>query len=963
MTFAVGSLVRARGREWVVLPETSQEADVLVLRPLGGADHEITGIYVGPGPDGKPFEEVSSARFQPPDPNADLGDHRSCRLLRDAVRLSTRSVAGPFRCLGRIAVEPRPYQLLPLLLALRQDPVRLLIADDVGVGKTVESLLIARELYDRGEVRRMAVLCPPHLAEQWQRALREQFHLEAELVLAGTAARLERQKSATVGLFEQYPITVVSTDYIKQDRRRAEFLRTCPELVIVDEAHTCTAAPGTRAVRAGQIRHQLLREIVDPGKGGSERHLILVTATPHSGSNEAFRSLLGLLDAELENLPEDLSGDKNRRVRERVATHLVQRKRGDLTSYLQADTPFPERKIAEESYELAPEYKKFMGRVLEFCRETVEGAGKDERHQRIRWWSALALLRALSSSPAAAAATLRNRAGHAEAETIDAVDVEGRRAVLDLDDETVESIDVAPGAMEDGADTYARRLRELAADAEKLADKHDKKLKKLELIVGTLIEQGFAPIVFCRFIPTVDYVAERLRKKFKDASVEAVSGLLAPEERERRVASLHGTKQRVLVCTDCLSEGINLQDDFSAVIHYDLAWNPTRHEQREGRVDRYGQTQTTVRTLTLYGADNPVDGIVLDVLLRKHRTILKALEIAVPVPADTELIGRAIMEGVVLRRGKIEASTQLGLGAIAPEFDARIEPLRHEINIAWEAAAEREKKNRSLFAHHQVQDAIQEDLVGELSAVRRAVGDDQDVERFVREVLPSVGATTTTTTPLVAELAGVDAGVRDAVGERSRIVATFRGRPPQDGELVVRTHPIAAGLAQFVLESALDVAIPGPGRRCGVVRTAAVTSRTTVLLLRFRFHLQSLGPDRQPIELLAEDLTTVAFTGTAAHPTWISAEVTEGVLHASASGNVDPQLARDHLRGVLADLDMLDPGLLDLGNRRGKDLLEAHRRVRKVSKERGRVRGVELLPPIDVIGAYVYLPTSAKVGA
>lgn len=962
MTFAVGSLVRARGREWVVLPETMQETDVLVLRPLGGADHEITGIYVGPGLDGKPFEDVTSARFQPPDPSADLGDHRSCRLLRDAVRLGTRSVAGPFRCLGRIAIEPRPYQLLPLLLALRQDPIRLLIADDVGIGKTVEALLIARELYDRGEIRRIAVLCPPHLAEQWQRAMRDQFHLEAELVLAGTAARLERDKPATVGLFEHYPITVVSTDYIKQDRRRAEFLRTCPELVIVDEAHTCTATPGTRNGRAGQIRHQLLTEIVEPAKGGANRHLILVTATPHSGSSEAFRSLLGLLDAELENLPEDLSGDANRRQRERIATHLVQRKRGDLTSYMQSETPFPRRKVAEDSYDLAPEYKKFMGRVLDFCRETVEGAGKDQRHQRIRWWSALALLRALSSSPAAAAATLRNRAGHAEADTPDAIDAEGRRAVLDLDDETLESIDVAPGVAEDGTDVNARRLRELAVDAEALADKHDKKLKRLEQIVATMLDEGYAPIVFCRFIPTVAYVAERLRKKLKEATVLAVDGSLPPEERERRVGELHGAKQRVLVCTDCLSEGINLQDGFSAVIHYDLAWNPTRHEQREGRVDRYGQLREEVRTLTLYGADNPVDGIVLDVLLRKHRTIMKELEIAVPVPADSELIGKAIMEGVVLRKGHIHASTQLGLGIFAPEFDATVEPLKHQVNLAWEAAAEREKKNRSIFAHHQIQGAIQDELAGELSAVRRAVGDDRDVERFVRDVLPAVGATTTTGTPLVAELAGVGAGIRDAIGNRDRIVATFRGRAPENGELVVRTHPVASGLAQFVLESALDVSIPGPGRRCGVVRTKDVSARTALLLVRFRFHIQSFGHDRQPIELLAEDLTTVAFAGTATKPSWLAAEATEGLLSVAASGNVDPEVARDHLRKLLADADTLAPALLELGNRRGVELLEAHRRVRKVAKERTKVRGVELLPPIDLIGAYVYLPVAAKAG-
>src|SRR5213595_2690452 len=112
-------------------------------------------------------------------------------MLRDAVRLGFRSSAGPFRSFGHIAVEPRPYQLVPLLMALRLDPVRLLIADDVGIGKTVEALLIARELFDRGEVHRMAVLCPPHLAEQWQAELARKFHIEAELVGAGSAARLE----------------------------------------------------------------------------------------------------------------------------------------------------------------------------------------------------------------------------------------------------------------------------------------------------------------------------------------------------------------------------------------------------------------------------------------------------------------------------------------------------------------------------------------------------------------------------------------------------------------------------------------------------------------------------------------------------------------------------------------------------------------------------------------------------
>ena len=229
MSFATGSLVKARGREWVVLPESDDA--VAVLRPLGGTEDEVTGICLA-------LEKVEPARFSLPDPSQ-LGDYRSCRLLRDAVRLGFRSSAGPFRSFGRIAVTPRPYQLVPLLMALKLDPVRLLIADDVGIGKTIEAALVARELLDRGEVERLAVLCPPHLAEQWQSELREKFHIDAELVLPSTVRRLERDCGLNQSLFEIYPFVIISTDFIKSDRRRDDFLRTCPEMVIVDEAHTC----------------------------------------------------------------------------------------------------------------------------------------------------------------------------------------------------------------------------------------------------------------------------------------------------------------------------------------------------------------------------------------------------------------------------------------------------------------------------------------------------------------------------------------------------------------------------------------------------------------------------------------------------------------------------------------------------------------------------------------------------
>jgi len=148
--------------------------------------------------------------------------------LRDAVRFGFRSSAGPFRSFGRLAVQPRPYQLVPLLMALKLDPIRLLIADDVGIGKTIEACLVAREMLDRGEITRLCVLCPPHLAEQWQKELSTKFNIAVELVLSSTARRLEKNLRSDQSIFDAHPFVVVSMDFIKADRRRPRFSAHLP---------------------------------------------------------------------------------------------------------------------------------------------------------------------------------------------------------------------------------------------------------------------------------------------------------------------------------------------------------------------------------------------------------------------------------------------------------------------------------------------------------------------------------------------------------------------------------------------------------------------------------------------------------------------------------------------------------------------------------------------------------------
>src|SRR5437773_5783905 len=179
-----GKLVSLRGREWVLLP--SDDPELLVVKPLGGSDEEIAGIYL---PLGIETDRPVDARFEPP-ASADLGDMSTARLLYDSARLAFRNGAGPFRCLAKLSFRPRSYQIVPLIMALRQELVRLLVADDVGVGKTVEALLAVKELLERRKIKRFAVVCLPHLCEQWQDEIRDKLDLEAVIIRSNTQARL-----------------------------------------------------------------------------------------------------------------------------------------------------------------------------------------------------------------------------------------------------------------------------------------------------------------------------------------------------------------------------------------------------------------------------------------------------------------------------------------------------------------------------------------------------------------------------------------------------------------------------------------------------------------------------------------------------------------------------------------------------------------------------------------------------
>ncbi|NIL50927.1 DEAD/DEAH box helicase [Streptomyces sp. 2BBP-J2] len=976
LTYSAGSLVTARGREWVVLPES--EPDLLVLRPLGGSDDDIAAVFPA-------FETVKGAEFAPPEPG-DLGDQRAAGLLRTALRVGFRSGAGPFRSLAGIAVEPRAYQLVPLLMALRQKTVRMLISDDVGIGKTVEAGLIASELLAQGEATGLAVLCSPALAEQWQQELRSKFGIDAELVLSSTVSRLERGLDLGQSLFDKYPHVIVSTDFIKSTRHRDDFVRHCPDLVIVDEAHTCVASDDSKVSTQNQLRYELLRRVAED----AERHLLLVTATPHSGKESAFRNLLGLVRPELAHV--DLDSEKGRKL---LAQHFVARKRADVRQYLTKEdgladdslaerTAFPsDRYFKDETYKLSPEYRALLDDAIAYASERVEEAdGQGRREARIAWWSAIALLRSMVSSPRAAAQTLRTRSAAAVAASAEEADRLGAPLTSDsADSDALEGMDVAPGA--ETEEHAGSRLAELAERAQALeGPTQDLKLKALIKHLKALLADGYNPIVFCRYIPTAEYLAEQLgndpeTKKRSPLGaktvVKAVTGTLSPQQRIDRIEELaaeageDASARRVLIATDCLSEGVNLQHHFDAVLHYDLAWNPTRHDQREGRVDRYGQKRDEVRVITLYGDDNGIDGKVLEVLIKKHRQIKKDLGISVSVPDEMSTgVTDAIVEWLLLRgrQGEQEALFE------SDSFQQSFADLEQD----WNSAADREKASRSRFAQRSIHP---EEVAREVAAVREALGGAGEIDTFVRESLNALGAvlrdSSDSVADFTAQVGGTPVGLRDALApvvgaetvEQDRPIP-FRSSPAvARGEAaLVRTDPVVGALASHVLNAALDTQADGarPARRCGVVTTDAVSTRTTLLLVRYRFHL-TLPSRNGEKQVVAEDARLLAFEGAPRNAVWLPQERAVELLEARATENTAAASGERTMTRILDQLGEVTPYLESYGDELATELDASHRRVRAASGEIVRGLSVTVQKPADVLGAYVYLPATASVPA
>lgn len=944
-----GSIVRCRNREWVLLP--SDQDEIYLLRPLTGAIDDVVAVHKGlanlVGYD-LPEERINSATFPLPQVS-DLSDAASSHLLWQASRLILREGATPFRSLGRISIRPRIYQFVPLLMALRLDPVRLLIADDVGVGKTIEALLIARELWDRGEIKRISVLAPPYLCDQWQKELTEKFGMEAVVIRSGTVGQLDRRKPQNISVYKHYPIHVASIDFVKSERNKHLFLQDCPEFVIVDEAHG--AAVSNEANISQHLRHQLVKEIASK----KDRHLVLLTATPHSGIETSFRTLLSFLDPRFGEW-DTTSLDESQRIE--LAKHFVQRTRADIVKDWEGEHCFPTRESSDKTYRLSSAYSELFDKTYEFCTEIIRSSDELMQHKRrVRYWGALALLRCVMSSPAAAIAALQSRQ---EALATEDEDIEFRDFVFESDDDRTNDSQPTPPMEATEAtlsQTDRRKLRNLGKLAASIANSpDDQKLVQCSRLVEGLLNDGYQPIVWCRYIATAQYVANglshALSHKFKDLRVVSITGLMGDEERRAQVDDLAQSPRRVLVSTDCLSEGINLQRDFNAVIHYDLPWNPNRLEQREGRVDRYGQTAETVKAIRFFSPDSAVDGIVIEVLLNKAREIHRTLGTHVPVPDESDSVTEAVLKALFLRgRRSHERAEQLVLDLGVPEIE--------KLHKQWERDAERERVNRTRFAQRALKPV---EVRAELEQADQVLGDPSAVREFVLAAAQRMGIQVTPSKVdnafdvIVSKIAreALPKPVAQALPERRSETWTisFVSPTPGGAEYIGRNHRFVATLARFLFEESLTRGKDATVSRCGVIRTRSVKQLTTLLLLRSRYLVsQGEGP-----AMLAEEIRVTGYAGAKPDP-WLDSDQSLRLLaDAKPDANIPRPEKEELVQMAIEAYKHLGSDITKQLQVRAKELEQSHRRVRRAIRLRVRSFHVKAQDPPDLIGILVLQP-------
>lgn len=607
------------------------------------------------------------------------GDGGLYRLASEAYRIRLAYLFDPVLAVHTALVEPLPHQITAVYEAmLPRLPLRFLLADDPGAGKTIMTGLLIRELIARGDLDRCLIVCPGNLVQQWQDELDQRFHLPFEIL---TNEGLEAAR--TGNWFLENRFAIARLDKLARDENVQAKLRLpdCHwDLIVVDEAHKMSATffggevKYTKRYRLGQLLSSITR------------HFLLLTATPHNGKQEDFQLFLALLD-----------GDRFEG-RFRDGAHLVDTSdlmrrmvKEDLIKF--DGTPlFPERRATTIPYRLSDAEARLYQQVTEYVKEEFNRAEalQDDKRKGTVGFALTILQRRLASSPEAIYQSLRRRRERLEKQLRDLqIAQRGAQAqisTLTLDEEDLEELEEAPESEVASVEeqvldqaTAASTIEELRAEIATLARLErlaaevrrsgvDRKWQELANLLSAIFINGgdarpdyFPPeiwnprveqeklIIFTEHRDTLNYLCSKITTLLgkTEAVVQIHGGMGREERRKAQEAFLHDPLVKVLVATDAAGEGINLQRAH-LMVNYDLPWNPNRIEQRFGRIHRIGQTE--VCHLWNLVAVETREGEVYRTLLDKIDNARKALGGRV-----FDVLGKLQFEGSPLRDLLIQA--------------------------------------------------------------------------------------------------------------------------------------------------------------------------------------------------------------------------------------------------------------------------------------------------------------------
>jgi SNF2 family DNA or RNA helicase len=875
--FQPGTLVRSRKRLWRV---DYQEDNTLFVTAINENSNK-TKIYL-------PFEEVKPGDLTPPS-SSKIGSPQDQKLMVDAFRLSMVNSTTPLRSLQFSRAIPVPYQLVPVAMALEHERVRLLIADDVGLGKTIEAGLIVQELKARGLAKKILVICPASLREQWREALSYFFHIESHIYSRDNRRKLERNLPAGTNLLEFHDVFITSVDYAKSTEVKNLLLDIQWDIVIIDEAHQVSKTHQSR--KEQKIKKERWHLALDISQSKKIKNLLLLTATPHNGYTDSFASLIHLLDVNA------VTGSLHDPVinKEIAKQHIIQRRREDVKAWLKDE--FPERDQDENIIHLYPEELEMIKAVQEYGELILENAKDAQKRIRIlAGWAVLHLHKRALSSPEALRRSLNNRKNALlqRLENLSEVDPglseEDARAnvldeqVSDLFDEDeiiIRSEKVTPGSKE-MIETELNALDILIIQAKKITPSRDSKLNELtKNTISGMLRVKRKVIIFTKYRDTMNYVASQIKTspKYSDTDVLTIDGTLNETQRYERFAELAKSPKAILVATDAISEGINLQHIASQIIHYELPWNPNRLEQRNGRVDRFGQPDPVVKIRTLV-MDETLDATILKVLIQKSNQIRKDYGFSPPYFGDETSVLDLIREhGMTVADG----TQQLKL------FDEIEPPNINDENPFSEEVLDRIKSD-SFYG----QTDLSLDFINEqIKKTYETIGTTEAIQQFVFSGLNRFNC-------LVSEnkdgsykiiiqhpelrLPGIPDEIKSATFDLTR------GLNDRNVEVLDLGHPLVRRLMDLIKQETFDLDKGSYGRSAGIL-TGSVTESTAVLSLLVRFVV-----DTTPAQIF-EDLVTLAtpvYSGTS-----LSINETNKLSQAEPSAG---SLSEDEIKEVLEDV-------------------------------------------------------------